>query len=181
MKRHITHQHLYSLILSITETMAELIGLISSSIALVELAGKLSACILTLKTLLTEIKEVSRNLSTLLREIEILELIVVTMGRELNDNNKNKLVDWNDSIILLSLEYAEKALDDLNSVLGDLGEEINTSKKLTKYKATIRAIMKKDVLDRCRARLQSAAHLLSLSQQWYIMLVRPKLIHTGLV
>ncbi|KAI0438531.1 hypothetical protein F4803DRAFT_88393 [Xylaria telfairii] len=149
--------------------MAELIGLVSGSIALVELAGKLSSCILTLKTLLTEVKEASRNLSTLLQEIEILELIIVTMSRELNDSNNSKLVDWNDSIIILSIKYGEKALGDLNSVLGDLGQEINTSKKLTKYKATFRAIIKKDVLDRCRARLQSAAHLLGLSQQWYII------------
>ncbi|KAI3322787.1 hypothetical protein HD806DRAFT_114696 [Xylariaceae sp. AK1471] len=148
--------------------MAELIGLIGGSIALVELVGKVSACILTLKSLLTEIKDVSNKLSALIREVEILEPVVEAMSREFNDNDNN-LVNWSDPTVLLSIEYCEKALDDLNIVLGDLVQEINASKKLKRYKATMKAIINKNVLDRCHTRLQSAVRLLSLTQQWYII------------
>ncbi|KAI0534222.1 hypothetical protein GGR58DRAFT_65952 [Xylaria digitata] len=148
--------------------MAEIIGLIGSIVALNELAGKISACILALKNLLNEIKDVSSKLSAIMREIEILEPIVEGMSREFNDGN-NILANWNDATVLLSIEYCEKALGDLTSVLGDLVQETNTPKKLKRYKAAMKTIIKKDVLERCHTRLQSAVRFLSLTQQWYII------------
>ncbi|KAI1419460.1 hypothetical protein F5Y12DRAFT_720685 [Xylaria sp. FL1777] len=148
--------------------MAELIGLIGSSIALVDLAGKITSCVLTIKSRLTEIKDVSNKLSAIMREVDILEPIVEAMSREFSEDNCN-LSAWNDGTALLCIEYCEKALTDLSGVLRDLAQEVGTSRKLKRYKATMKAIIKGDVLDRCHTRLQSAVRFLSLTQQWYII------------
>ncbi|TGJ79237.1 hypothetical protein E0Z10_g9523 [Xylaria hypoxylon] len=157
--------------------MAEIIGLIGSIVALNGLAGKLSKSILALKSLLNEIQDVSSKLSAIMREIEILEPIVEGMSREFSDDNK--LANWNDASVLLSIEHCEKALDDLAIVLGDLVQETNAPNKLKRYNATIKIIIKKDVLDRCHTSLQSAVRLLSLTQQWYtiaLLKAQPTLI-----
>ncbi|KAI1754568.1 hypothetical protein F4782DRAFT_544855 [Xylaria castorea] len=148
--------------------MAEVVGLVGSIISFVQLVDKISACVLALKSLLTEIKDVSSKLSAMMREVEILEPIVEAMSREFNDDN-NKLSTWNDDTFLLAMEYCKKTLDDLNSVLVDLVQGIGSSRKWKRYKAIMKTIIERDVLDRCHTRLQSAVHFLSLTQQWYII------------
>ncbi|KAI0550793.1 hypothetical protein F4679DRAFT_541451 [Xylaria curta] len=148
--------------------MAELVGVVASIIPFIQLVEKISACVLALKGLLTEIKDVSSKLSAMMREVEILEPIVEAMRREFNVDNY-KLSTWNDDTALLAIEYCKKALDDLNSVLADLVEGIGSARKLKRYKAIIKTIIDGDVLDRCHTRLQSAVHFLSLTQQWHII------------
>ncbi|KAK5634798.1 hypothetical protein RRF57_010511 [Xylaria bambusicola] len=158
--------------------MAELIGIIGSSIAFIELAAKISVCILTIKSRLNEVKDVSSKLEGMMREIEILEPIVEAMSKEFSENSDD-LFAWNNDTTFLGIRYCEKALDELNCVLGDLVHEVDVRQKLRRYKATMKAIYKGDVLDRCHTRLQSAAHFLSLTQQWYIITLlkaQPRLV-----
>ncbi|KAI0413346.1 hypothetical protein F5X98DRAFT_390880 [Xylaria grammica] len=160
--------------------MAEIIGVIGSSIALVELAGRISVCVLALKRLLIEVRDVSSKLAAMIREVEILESIVEAMSVEFNNNNdSDKLGTRSDATNLLVIEHCEKALVDLNIVLQDLAQEIDAPRKLQRCKAAVMVIMKKDVLDRCHIRLQSAVRSLSLTQQWYIIALlkdQPRLI-----
>ncbi|RWA07057.1 hypothetical protein EKO27_g8047 [Xylaria grammica] len=149
--------------------MAEIIGVIGSSIALVELAGRISVCVLALKRLLIEVRDVSSKLAAMIREVDILESIVEAMGVEFNNNDSGKLGTRSDATNLLVIEYCEKALVDLNIVLQDLAQEIDAPRKLRRCKAAVMVVMKKDVLDSCHTRLQSAVRSLSLTQQWYIM------------
>ncbi|KAI0508468.1 hypothetical protein F5B22DRAFT_398592 [Xylaria bambusicola] len=158
--------------------MAELIGIIGSSIAFIELAAKISACIFTIKSRLNEIKNVSNKLEGMMREVEILEPIVEALSKEFCENS-NDLFPWNDDTTYLGIRYCEKALGELNIVLGDLPNEVDVRQKLRRYKATMKAIYKGDILDRCHMRLQSAVHFLSLTQQWYIITLlkaQPRLI-----
>ncbi|KAJ3569866.1 hypothetical protein NPX13_g5933 [Xylaria arbuscula] len=148
--------------------MAELIGVIGSGIAFIELAAKISVCILTIKGRLGEIKDVSNKLSAMMREIQILEPIVEAMAREFSDTQFYSSVCNNDTTFL-GITYCERALDELNKAIGDLVYETGASQKLRRYKATMKAIYKGDVLDRCHSRLQSAVHFLNLTQQWYII------------
>ncbi|KAI0866035.1 hypothetical protein F4860DRAFT_458705 [Xylaria cubensis] len=148
--------------------MAELVGVVASITPFISLVEKISACVLALRGLLAEIKDVSSKLSAMMREIEILEPIVEAMRREFNVDNY-KLSTWNDDTALLAIEYCKKALEDLNSVLVDLVEGIGSSRKMKRYKAIMKTIIDGDVLDRCHARLQSAVHFLSLTQQWHII------------
>ncbi|KAI1172806.1 hypothetical protein F4777DRAFT_488244 [Nemania sp. FL0916] len=149
--------------------MAEVISIVGSSIALFQLASRMSSCILALRGLLTKVKDVSSKISAMMKEVEVLDSIVEVIKMEFNGHDHSGLTSWNDATIHLIIDYCERTLEDLNTVLQELMHELDTSKKLQKYKATVRVIMKKDVLDRCHVRLQSAVRSLGLTQQWYII------------
>lgn len=121
--------------------MAELVGLVSSTVALVGVAGNVAGRILKLKNFLSQVYDVPDKLSSLMREIEILEPVLFAMEREFN---KNTLAGWDDTPARLSLEYCYRALLDLNVLLDDLSKNIDSPKKLKKGKATMKVMLGND-------------------------------------
>ncbi|KAI0196342.1 hypothetical protein F4808DRAFT_463990 [Astrocystis sublimbata] len=145
--------------------MAELVSLVGGPGVLITLILKLSSGLLTLKNIIADIKEGPGELSILLREVEILEPTLETMRREINSNNQ-PLLKWDGAPALLSIDYCEKAILELHTVIGDVGQQLKSPRKFTRRRASIKTWIRKDFA----ARLQ--LHYWLASRLWEIQASR---------
>lgn len=67
-----------------------------------------------------------------------------------------------------SLEYCERAISDLDQLVGDMMQHIDSIRMIKRSKFRLKAVLKKGQIQLYQDRLQSALQLLTLSHQAYI-------------
>ncbi|KAF4953114.1 hypothetical protein FGADI_6264 [Fusarium gaditjirri] len=146
--------------------MAEILGLASSIITIVEVAGKLGTNTIRLKRLWDEVQDVPASIRRCIEQLEILAPAMEEMDYEFE---KTRNMVRNDSAAKRSLEYSRKAVETLDTLVRDMETQISTAKTSRRLVAQLKVRIKLDVIEDHQQRLTSALQLLSLSQQTYLI------------
>jgi DNA repair ATPase RecN len=146
--------------------MAEILGLASSIITIVEVAGKLGTNTIRLKRLWDEVQDVPASIQRCIEQLEILAPAIEEMDHEFE---KTRNMIRHDSAAKRSLEYSRKAVETLDTLVRDMETQISAGKDCRRLVAQLKVRIKRDVIEDHQHRLTSALQLLSLSQQTYLM------------
>nr|RBQ98495.1 hypothetical protein FVER53263_20609 [Fusarium verticillioides] len=146
--------------------MAEILGLASSIITIVEVAGKLGTNTIRLKRLWDEVQDVPASIQRCIEQLEILAPAIEEMDHEFE---KTRNMIRNDSAAKRSLEYSRKAVETLDTLIRDMEAQINAAKASRRLIVQLKVRIKRDVIEDHQHRLTSALQLLSLSQQTYLI------------
>ncbi|KAF5601305.1 cholin permease [Fusarium pseudocircinatum] len=146
--------------------MAEILGLASSIITIVEVAGKLGTNTIRLKRLWDEVQDVPASIQRCIEQLEILAPAIEEMDHEFE---KTRNMIQNDSAAKRSLEYSRKAVETLDTLVRDMETQISAAKTSRRLVAQLKVRIKRDVIEDHQHRLTSALQLLSLSQQTYLI------------
>lgn len=146
--------------------MAEILGLASSIITLVGVAGKLGTSTVRLKRLWDEVQDVPDSIR---RCIDHLELLAPAIEEMDNEFQQTRHMVQNDKAAKRSLEYSRKAVETLETLVRDMESQITATRKRKRFVAQFKVIIKKDVMEEHQRQLNSALQLVSLSQQTYLM------------
>ncbi|RBQ75081.1 hypothetical protein FVER53590_25063 [Fusarium verticillioides] len=146
--------------------MAEILGLASSIITIVEVAGKLGTNTIRLKRLWDEVQDVPASIQRCIEQLEILAPAIEEMDHEFE---KTRNMIRNDSAAKRSLEYSRKAVETLDTLIRDMEAQINAEKASRRLIVQLKVRIKRDVIEDHQHRLTSALQLLSLSQQTYLI------------
>ncbi|RSL92543.1 hypothetical protein CDV31_015125 [Fusarium ambrosium] len=158
--------------------MAEVLGVVSSIIAIVGVAGKLGTSTFKLKRLWDEVQDVPTSIQRCIEQLEILAPAIQEMESEFE---RTREMVQNDSAAKRSLEYSQKAMDTLEALIKDMEGRIESARRSKKLLTQLKVRLKKDVLEEHQQRLQFALQLVSLSQQTYLIAVtraQPSIIMT---
>ncbi|KAG7435089.1 hypothetical protein Forpi1262_v004658 [Fusarium oxysporum f. sp. raphani] len=93
--------------------MAEILGLASSIITIVEVAGKLGTNTIRLKRLWDEVQDVRASIQRCIEQLEILAPAIEEMDHEFE---KTRNMIQNDSAAKRSLKYSQKAVETLDTL-----------------------------------------------------------------
>ncbi|KAJ4018328.1 hypothetical protein NW752_005443 [Fusarium irregulare] len=156
--------------------MAEILGLASSIITVVGVAGKLGTSTIRLKRLWDEVQDVPASVQ---RCIEHLELLAPALEEMDNEFQRITTMVQNDSAAKRSLEYSRKAVAALESLVRSLETQLTTAKKGRRLVAQLKVRMKKEVIEEHQQQLQSVLQLVTLSQQTYLIIGAVLLSMTG--
>ncbi|KAH6974283.1 hypothetical protein BKA56DRAFT_93629 [Ilyonectria sp. MPI-CAGE-AT-0026] len=146
--------------------MAEALGLVSSIIAVVGVAGKLGTSALKLKRLWDEVQDVPEQIQMCIEQLEMLAPALQEMESEFQ--RTRNMVD-HDSAGKLSLKYCQKATASLEGMVQDMQQQIESARKGKRTLARLKIRLKKGVVEEHQKRLQSALQFLSLSQQTFLI------------
>jgi predicted nucleic acid-binding Zn-ribbon protein len=146
--------------------MAEILGLASSIITIVGVAGKLGTSTVRLKRLWDEVQDVPESIR---RCIDHLELLAPAIEEMDNEFQQTRHMVQNDSAAKRSLEYSRKAVETLETLVRDMENQITATRKRKRFVAQFKVMIKKEVIEEHQRQLNSALQLVSLSQQTYLM------------
>ncbi|RYC87691.1 hypothetical protein BFJ63_vAg9413 [Fusarium oxysporum f. sp. narcissi] len=146
--------------------MAEILGLASSIITIVEVAGKLGTNTIRLKRLWDEVQDVPVSIQRCIEQLEILAPAIDEMESEFE---KTRNMIQNDAATKRSLEYSRKAVRTLDTLVRDMEFQISAARTSRRLVAQLKVRIKKDVIEDHKQRLTLALQLLSLSQQTYLI------------
>ncbi|EXL91638.1 hypothetical protein NOF04DRAFT_16674 [Fusarium oxysporum II5] len=146
--------------------MSEILGLASSNITIVEVAGKLGTNTIRLKRLWDEVQDVPVSIQMCIEQLEILAPAIDEMESEFE---KTRNMIQNDSASKRSLEYSRKAVQTLDTLVRDMESQISAARTSRRLVVQLKVRIKKDVIEDHQQRLTSALQLLSLSQQTYLI------------
>ncbi|KAH7276085.1 hypothetical protein B0J15DRAFT_531541 [Fusarium solani] len=158
--------------------MAEALGVVSSIIAIVGVAGKLGTSTFKLKRLWDEVQDVPTSIQRCIEQLEILAPAIQEMESEFE---RTREMVRNDTAAKRSLEYSQKAMGTLEALVKDMEQQIASVRKSKKFLTQLKVRLKKDVLEEHQQQLQFALQLVSLSQQTYLIAVtraQPSIIMT---
>ncbi|KAF4434737.1 hypothetical protein FACUT_7796 [Fusarium acutatum] len=105
--------------------MAEILGLASSIITIVEVAGKLGTNTIRLKRLWDEVQDVPASIQRCIEQLEILAPAIEEMDHEF-EQTRNMI--QNDSAAKRSLEYSRKAVETLDTLVRDMESQISAAR-----------------------------------------------------
>ncbi|WZH47331.1 uncharacterized protein QYS62_008475 [Fusarium acuminatum] len=146
--------------------MAEILGLASSIITIVGVAGKLGTSTVRLKRLWDEVQDVPESIR---RCIDHLELLAPAIEEMDNEFQQTRHMVQNDNAAKRSLEYSRKAVETLETLVRDMESQITATRKRKRFVAQFKVMIKKEVMEEHQRQLNSALQLVSLSQQTYLM------------
>lgn len=148
--------------------MAEVLGVITSALAVAELTGKFGISVVKLKKLWDEIQDVPEEMNRLMRRLEILKPVLAEMEAEFVQQHHKV---YHNSAANLSIEYCRQAVDDLEALAEDLQMKISAAKRTRRNITKLKVSFKKETIRNYQERIDFALQLMSLSQQTYIMWV----------
>jgi hypothetical protein len=139
--------------------MAEL-GIVASGMGIASLALQVGDCIVRLKGFWDAVKDAPEEIKHLIEEIETLSIV-------LSDFETSEQLELNLGRESTSrcLQLCKKAIGVLDSVVKELGAEIKRRKRV----GSVKAVLKKDVIDKMRERLMTAQSMLMLSNNMYLV------------
>lgn len=146
--------------------MAEILGLASSIITIVGVAGKLGTSTVRLKRLWDEVQDVPESIRRCIDHLELLAPAIEDMD---NEFQQTRHMVQNDNAAKRSLEYSRKAVETLETLVRDMESQITATRKRSRFVAQFKVMIKKEVIEEHQRRLDLALQLVSLSQQTYLM------------
>ncbi|KAH7129108.1 hypothetical protein EDB81DRAFT_697193 [Dactylonectria macrodidyma] len=122
--------------------MAEALGVVSSVIAVIGVAGKLGTSAFTLKRLWDEVQDVPETIQQCIDELEIMTPALKSMESEFQ--RTHQILQY-DETAKLSLDYCQKAATRLEEMVSDMRRQIETAQKgkrtLTRFKRTYQSAL----------------------------------------
>lgn len=137
--------------------MAEVVGVVASSIAIATLAAK----VVKLRDCWEQIQDAPADISTLLRQIECFNTLVsqIQAGPRMPD------LVFDNSCLIQSLSLCEEGINELTELVNELDGKIRDKGGWRKKLGGAKVVLKKDDLKRAKSRMKSAIQLLSLAHQ----------------
>lgn len=148
--------------------MAELLGIITSAITVVETAGKVGSSILKLKRLWDEVKDVPQSIQALMDELEQVSSLLDAMETEFTEIRH---IVRNDKVAKASMDYCRQAKGRLEGVVHELQQEINSQRRLRRGVAKFKVVLKSGLVSKHQEAMRYALQLLTSAQQIYMMYV----------
>ncbi|KAL9114818.1 MAG: hypothetical protein Q9187_007399, partial [Circinaria calcarea] len=146
--------------------MAEVVGVVASGISIATLAAQIANSVTKLKSYWDELKEAPEDIRLLIEEIEDLNLLLYDVEDDQRRNAmSSKLLD--NTSASRCLEHCKRGADSLKELTDDLATDLNGPDKLRRKWASAKVVLKKDKIEKYKARLERAIRLLSLSHHSY--------------
>lgn len=150
--------------------MAELVGVVASSITLAGVVAHLGISIVKLKDCWDQFRDAPDDLKWTVREIDIFANVLSEIEADLADESTASILLKNKPA-RESLQLCMEASKEVDIVIRDLGKDIESQSRLRRSYAAAKVVMKNSKVEKHRTRLQSVTRLLSLCQQCYMRYV----------
>ena len=150
--------------------MAELVGVVASGISIATLAAQIANSVIKLKGYWSNRKEAPEDIRLLIVELEDVQFILSDIEE---DQRCNPILRTASGSISASrcLERCKRGADLLKNLTDKLEAEITSTSKRKKTWASAKVILEKDRLQKYKLQLERAFRVLTLSYQFYTMLV----------
>lgn len=145
--------------------MAELLGTVSSAIAVAEVGLKVGATIFKLKRLWDEVQEVPESIRSLLMDIEILAPLLQEFESQVDLSSHFQ----SDASAKLSVVYCRAALQELKTLIDGLSKEVNAKKRRKKYVGRLKVVLNNQTIANAEAKLRRTVDLFHSSQINHLM------------
>jgi len=150
-------------------TMAELLGVVASGIAVVQVAAEVGDRALALKRLWDEIKDVPETITSLVSQIEVLTPILDQINIDFSQFSlRPGSIIWNDKGAQICASHCRRAKEELSRLAEDLSAHVDSTKRSRRGIAKIKVVMKKETLAKYETRLSRSLQLLSLANTCYL-------------
>jgi hypothetical protein len=149
--------------------MAELIGVVASSIAVAQLPGQIVQNIRNIHDFWQSIRDAPKDLSDALEELELLGDTLVELHKNLDRRAGRQLPG---ASAIRCMQYCRKVADDLEAIVVDLHKGPNDKKSRQRW-AAIKAALRKRALQDLQQRLDRAKSMLTLAISCYSLYVAP--------
>ena len=146
--------------------MAEILGIVSSAITVIEVAGKIGPKMIALKKLWDEVQSIPEVISD---QMEQLELLCPILGDIENEFSKTREIIQNDTMARKSFEYCRRAALELEKLIERLQDQITSGKRRKRTLAQFKVTLKKNLIEEYQRKLDNAIRLVMLSQNTYQM------------
>lgn len=146
--------------------MAEILGFVASVVSVTQVAGKVSVIVMKLQRLWSEVKDVPESINALMMHLELLYPMLSEMEKQYNQAPATVQAD---RLAILSLDHARQAAQNLEKLVEDLHQQLESTRRVKRGVSKAKAVLRKDLICTYKERLQNALQLLSLSQQAHQM------------
>lgn len=114
------------------------------------------------------IRGVPDYIADLMAQIDCFNPAIFEAGHTFSDAGLPSTL-WNDSAAKHSTAYCRNALRTLTSLVDDLSPHISSARRLGRKLATIKVVLKRDLLKKLEKRPENAVNMLIPAQQGYLM------------
>ncbi|CRK12973.1 hypothetical protein BN1723_009883 [Verticillium longisporum] len=144
--------------------MAEIVGLVASSIALAQVVGKIGGGVLKLKRMWDEVKDVPEAIQDLFKRLDLILPVVARIARDI-ETGATVFEDMEavESYIL----SCQQAISDEATMMNDLLVQIDATKRVRRVRDIVRVALKRDVLERHEKKLEVMIQILLLAHSEY--------------
>lgn len=146
--------------------MAEILGVVSSVIAIVGVAGKLGAGAVKLKKLWDQVQDVPTSIQFCLEELSLLAAELVETEEAVQQTHS---MVQKDAAGRRSLDHCRKAMEELENMAKDIQKQIEVAKRGKRTIAMIKARLRQSVLEEHQRRLDITLRHVSTCLQLYHM------------
>ena len=147
--------------------MAEVVGLVASSISIGTFAAQITSSIVKLKSCWDELQDIPEDVQDLIEDLEVLYHLLADIEEDLQRNPVSSLLLDNTSTSRC-LFQCKRGADRLKELTDDLSANIDSRNKPRKKWASTKVMLKKEKLEKYKKKLERAVNLLSLAYQSYI-------------
>jgi hypothetical protein len=146
--------------------MAEVVALIASGVSIAQLSGQIANSIMTLKGVWDQLKDAPEEISCLIRELQLLHHVMLNLEQgHMQGHLRDVIIDSN--VFRHSLDFCREAAKELTELVDALSRQLDRTARFHRHRASVKFVLKKDQIKRCKSRLKRAISLLSLSHQCY--------------
>ena len=146
--------------------MAEVLSVVASGAAFIQLAGQVAQSIVKLKRCWDQVKDAPEDIRVLVREIELLNLVLC----QVQDDQTEDVTLLDSGIgtsakicVTKSLESCQEGADKLSVLVDDLVEKVEGKTGWRKKVGSSKIVLKKPELKRLKREMKSAIRLLTLA------------------
>jgi hypothetical protein len=141
--------------------MAEVVGIISSGIAIGQATAAIAKSLVKLKDLWNEFRDVPEDLVFLVRQVEILRLLFEENESQVSQTGSASLP----RSVQLAFELVTKGASELEVLVEELQHGLKQRQGWKAKVAMTKAVLKKDQVKRVKSRLKATVALLNLAKQ----------------
>jgi len=149
--------------------MAELVGVVASSIAVAQLASQIVQNIRNIHDFWQSIRDAPKDLSEALEELELLGDTLVELHKNLDRHAGRQLPG---APAIRCMQHCRRVADDLEAIVVDLHKGPDDKKSRRRW-AAIKAALRKRALQDFQQRLDRAKSMLTLAISCYSLYVAP--------
>lgn len=151
--------------------MAEVIGVISGSLAIGTVVVQFTNSLIALKDCVDQVRDAPDDLNRLLQSIEIAGYVLADIEEDFaQDDGTTASVLRGNKHARKSLEFCVQATKILDDISKELVRDIRPpgAGRLRKHYAAVKVVLQRSKVEKYMAVLQNALQLLQLSQQCYL-------------
>ncbi|KUJ15826.1 uncharacterized protein LY89DRAFT_97080 [Mollisia scopiformis] len=162
------------------DSMAEVLGVVASGIAVGQIAGQITGSIIKLKGYWSQIKEAPAEISHLFREIESFTVMLQHMQDD-RSQQSNLPSSIHNICIQRSLDLCQECATELAGLVHDLAIKVQGKNGWRKKVGSTKVVLRKEDIKILKRRLKTAMGMLSLSYQFHtsaMIQLQPDIIMT---